>query len=172
MARCLLFVSLLLTAVFGAAAQKDYVIDVPHSGRVEYRFDMTARGASITGIAIVKNVNDSIKGMLVNEFGIKALAFAVSPDRQQVSLSQLMPMIDKWYVRRVLKSDIKFLFNATTATAGTKSGNYELVMTEDRGLCLTNVKYKITYTFTPIKCDPQLQESDRQNNETTNDTAE
>lgn len=172
MARYLLFVSLLLTAAIGAAAHGDYVIDVPDSGRVEYRFDMTARGAGISGIAIVKNVNDSIKGVLVNEFGIKALAFAVSRDRQQVSLSQLMPMIDKWYVRRVLKSDIKYLFNATAATVGTKSGNYELVMTGDRALSLTNVKYKITYTFTPIESDTQLQECDPQNDETSDETAE
>lgn len=169
MARYLLFVSLLLTAVFGAKAQARYVIDVPDTGRVEYRFDMEARGASITGIAIVKHVNDSIKGVLINEFGIKALAFAVSPDRQQVSLSQLMPMIDKWYVRRVLKSDIKFLFNAT---AGTKSGNYELVMTDDGGVSLTNTKYRITYTFTPIKSNSQPQECDPQNDETGNETAE
>ncbi len=159
MLRYLAFASLLLATVLASPAQEAYLLQVPDSGRVQYRFDIDARGNDLSGIAIMKMVNDSIKGVMVNEFGIKAMDFVLSPDRQKVELADVIPFIDKWYIKRIIKADLQYLFNATTAMLGSESDNRTLSTTGDDGsITMTNSKYKISYTFTPIKDEPQPQD--------------
>ena len=50
---------------------------------------------------------DAYHGVLFNEFGITALEFTYHPRTGKVDLIEVIPMLDKWYVRRVLKSDLQ-----------------------------------------------------------------
>ena len=141
MKRCLLLSSLLWMAVVGVAA--DYLL--PLDGRQEYSVAITARGAEITGVCIVKTYAEGIRGAIVNEFGIHALDFMVSADRRKVKLLNVIPMMDRWYVRRVVKKDLRTLFNATAD--GEQAGGRTVTVEPDGTVTLTNTRYKLKYSL-------------------------
>ena len=45
--------------------------------------------------------------MVSCEFGITALEFTYQPQTKKVELIEVIAMLDKWYIRRVLKSDLQ-----------------------------------------------------------------
>ena len=141
MKRCLLLSSLLWMAVVGVAA--DYLL--PLDGRQEYSVAITARGAEITGVCIVKTDAEGSRGAIVNEFGIHALDFMVSADRKKVKLLNVIPMMDRWYVRRVVKKDLRTLFNATAD--GEQAGGRTVIVEPDGTVTLTNTRYKLKYSL-------------------------
>ena len=141
MKRCLLLSSLLWMAVVAVAG--DYLL--PLDGRQEYSVAITARGAEITGVCIVKTDAEGIRGAIVNEFGIHALDFMVSADRRKVKLLNVIPMMDRWYVRRVVKKDLRTLFNATAD--GEQAGGRTVTVEPDGTVTLTNTRYKLKYSL-------------------------
>ena len=50
---------------------------------------------------------DVYHGVLFNEFGITALEFTYQPQTKKVELIEVIAMLDKWYIRRVLKNDLQ-----------------------------------------------------------------
>ncbi len=141
MKRCLLLSSLLWMAVVAVAA--DYLL--PLDGRQEYSVAITARGAEITGVCIVKTDAEGSRGAIVNEFGIHALDFMVSADRRKVKLLNVIPMMDRWYVRRVVKKDLRTLFNAMAD--GEQAGGRTVTVEPDGTVTLTNTRYKLKYSL-------------------------
>lgn len=141
MKRCLLLSSLLWMAVVAVAA--DYLL--PLDGRQEYSVAIMARGAEITGVCIVKTDAEGSRGAIVNEFGIHALDFMVSADRRKVKLLNVIPMMDRWYVRRVVKKDLRTLFNATAD--GEQAGGRTVIVEPDGTVTLTNTRYKLKYSL-------------------------
>lgn len=141
MKRCLLLSSLLWMAVVAVAA--DYLL--PLDGRQEYSVAIMARGAEITGVCIVKTDTEGSRGAIVNEFGIHALDFMVSADRRKVKLLNVIPMMDRWYVRRVVKKDLRTLFNATAD--GEQAGGRTVIVEPDGTVTLTNTRYKLKYSL-------------------------
>ena len=138
----MLLSSLLLMAVVAVAA--DYLLPLDE-GRQQYGVSITARGAEITGVCIVKTDSEGSRGAIVNEFGIHALDFMVSADRRKVKLLNVIAMMDRWYVRRVVKKDLRMLFNAT---ADGEQGSGRTVTVEPDGtVTLTNTRYKLKYSL-------------------------
>lgn len=138
----MLLSSLLLMAVVAVAA--DYLLPLDE-GRQQYGVSITARGAEITGVCIVKTDAEGSRGAIVNEFGIHALDFMVSADRRKVKLLNVIAMMDRWYVRRVVKKDLRMLFNAT---ADGEQGSGRTVTVEPDGtVTLTNTRYKLKYSL-------------------------
>ena len=138
----MLLSSLLLMAVVAVAA--DYLLPLDE-GRQQYGVSITARGAEITGVCIVKADAEGSRGAIVNEFGIHALDFMVSADRRKVKLLNVIAMMDRWYVRRVVKKDLRMLFNAT---ADGEQGSGRTVTVEPDGtVTLTNTRYKLKYSL-------------------------
>ena len=142
MKRCLLLSSLLLMAVVAVAA--DYLLPLDE-GRQQYGVSITARGAEITGVCIVKTDSEGSRGAIVNEFGIHALDFMVSADRRKVKLLNVIAMMDRWYVRRVVKKDLRMLFNATAD--GEQAGGRTVTVEPDGTVTLTNTRYKLKYSL-------------------------
>lgn len=137
----MLLSSLLWMAVVAVAA--DYLL--PLDGRQEYSVAITARGAEITGVCIVKTDAEGSRGAIVNEFGIHALDFMVSADRRKVKLLNVIPMMDRWYVRRVVKKDLRTLFNATAD--GEQADGRTVTVEPDGTVTLTNTRYKLKYSL-------------------------
>ena len=50
---------------------------------------------------------DVYHGVLFNEFGITALEFTYQLHTKKVELIEVIAMLDKWYIRRVLKNDLQ-----------------------------------------------------------------
>ncbi len=89
----------------------------------------------VSGVCILVADNGEVKGCLVNEFGISALDFIYNPQTKKVKLVHVIKLLDKWYIRRTLRSDLaKVMQNLA-----------EGVMT------YRNEKRKIDYKFTILQ---------------------
>lgn len=91
--------------------------------------------AYISGICILLREEEILKGAVFNEFGISAIDFSYCPEKDKVKLHHVVKMLDRWYIRRVLKKDLR-----------------QLIHSLQRGETqYRNEKYKINYKFTPLK---------------------
>ncbi len=90
--------------------------------------------ASVSGILVLATVDGEVRGSLFNEFGLTALSFTYQPAKDKVRLHTVLPALDKWYIRRVLRRDLRQLLHRLQQGQTT----YE------------NPRYHITYTFTPL----------------------
>ncbi len=103
--------------------------------RVRYDAVIEMGRGYVSGVCILVADGNEVKGCLVNEFGISALDFVYSPQTKKVKLGHVVKMLDKWYIRRTLRSDLaKVMQNLS-----------EGVMT------YRNEKRKIDYKFTILQ---------------------
>jgi len=116
-------------------------------GKRQYSVTIEMPRGSLSGICLIKTDASGSKGSLVNEFGIHALDFTVSTDRRKVRLLHVIDRMNKWYIKRILRRDLRFLFlNKESA----QDRRREVIVAGDTTI-LHNKKYRITYTFTEIK---------------------
>ncbi len=135
----------LLTASSEVQAQQQFPNQ--HGERAQYSAYIEMPKGYISGICILANDNEIIRGSIFNEFGITALDFSYHPRKEKVKLHSVVSMMDKWYIRRVLKHDLKLLMS------GLQRGD----------TTYTNTKHHITYQLTPIdnKQDDKTDDSKR-----------
>jgi len=91
--------------------------------------------AYLSGICILLLEEGEIKGSIFNEFGITALDFSYNLQKKKVKLHSVIKMMDKWYIRKVLKKDLAKLMGTL------QQGETEY----------TNERRHILYRFTPAK---------------------
>ena len=91
--------------------------------------------AAISGICILAGDSTELRGSLFNEFGITALEFTWLRKRDKVRLHSVMPALDKWYIRRTLRRDLRHLLLRLEQG----EGSYE------------NTRHHIKYTLIPIQ---------------------
>lgn len=89
----------------------------------------------ISGICILSHKGDSIRGVIFNEFGITAMEFRYAISNDEVRLTAVLPMIDKWYIRSVIRKDLREVLHAL----------------RDGQTVWQDEKYKIKFKFTPLK---------------------
>lgn len=75
--------------------------------RAKYAAYIEMPKAYVSGICVLLQEDGLIKGSLFNEFGITALDFTYNPQRDKIKLYSVMKMMDKWYIRKVLKKDLR-----------------------------------------------------------------
>ncbi|GHT24650.1 hypothetical protein FACS189430_09940 [Bacteroidia bacterium] len=73
-----------------------------------YSATILAGGNRITGILVVKRMNATWRGSLLNEFGVKMFDFISTPEK--CSILNIAPVIDKWYIKKILAADFHLLF--------------------------------------------------------------
>lgn len=124
----------------------DYLL--PLEGRQQFTVFISAKGMELSGICIIKTDEQGSRGAIVNEFGVHALDFTLSSDRRKVKLLNVMPVMDRWYIKKVVRGDLKYLF---MATENPQSKGRRMVRVEDDGtVTLENTKYKLKYSLKPI----------------------
>ena len=142
--RCLLLISLF--CLTSAAYASDYLL--PLEGRQQFTVFISARGMELTGICIIKTDEEGSRGAIVNEFGVHALDFTLSSDRKKVKLLNVMPVMDHWYIKKVVRGDLKYLF---LSTENPQSKGKRTVTVEDDGtVMMENTKYRLKYSLKPI----------------------
>lgn len=110
MPRCLLFISLMLSVVTGRLyAQVPFPSAEGESIRYTAYIEMSK--GYVSGICILHREGDAIRGSLFNEFGITALDYSYNLTKKKVKLHTVMPMMNKWYIRKVLKKDLRQLMD-------------------------------------------------------------
>lgn len=95
----------------------------------------------ISGICILLREGSQIKGSLFNEFGISALDFIYDADKDKVKITAAMAFIDKWYIKRVLRKDLRLVLCGL-----------------EQGQCTyTNSKRNIVYQFSMLDDETERQ---------------
>ena len=101
----LLCISMLLALSISVQAQTTF--PSAEGERAKYAAYIEMPKAYVSGICVLLQEDGLIKGSLFNEFGITALDFTYNPQRDKIKLHSVMKMMDKWYIRKVLKKDLR-----------------------------------------------------------------
>ena len=122
--RYLLFVNLLIVCSFPATTVSENPELMQDGKRNDFRIIITTPQAEITGICVVKNVNGEWRGTIMNEFGIKVFDFICTS--KKCKLLNVISFIDKWYIKKVVASDIQFIMEIDNPDykIGAKSDRY------------------------------------------------
>ena len=72
-----------------------------------YRIVFSTEKMSISGIWIVKYMDNSWRGTMVNEFGMKMFDFICTPCACE--LKNVVAMMDKWYIKKTIAEDLLFI---------------------------------------------------------------
>lgn len=159
MRNCLLSISLWLLLGLTATAQTTFLQDsdktafsqgpaqttFPQGEGDRARFSATvemSRGY-LSGVCVLLREGDEVRGCLFNEFGISAIDFTYSVRKDKVRLHSVIAMLDRWYIRRVLKKDLRELMH--------RLQQGETTYRDER--------YKIDYRFTPLAEAPDDEET-------------
>lgn len=143
----LLFLSFLCSLFTGMAQEIESEVDLPLTHR--YAFEITMGNGHISGIMITKESDDTIVGTMVNEFGVSALSFVYDKKNNKIKLQDVMSVLNKWYIKRVLKQDLTFCLHILNDTPYRKKHKYLLNETTAE-IAITNPKRRLTYSFKPI----------------------
>lgn len=114
--------------------------------RRQFRIE-TDRG-SVSGIMIAHEDDETLRGSLVNEFGISAIDFSCCRASGEVRLLNVVSFLDKWYIKKVVRRDLGYCLHLLYGTPGRESDRYETEEIDDT-LTVTDRKYRIRYTFSP-----------------------
>ena len=90
-----------------------------------------------------------VKGVVVNEFGVTAFAFTYNVVTGKVRLDDVIAMLDKWYIRKVLRKDLNFFLLNRASTKGVNEKKRSLEISNDGDIIIRNQRFRITYTFSP-----------------------
>ncbi len=124
MRKCLPLISLLLMLWL-----------LPCKAQREYHLLMQVKGQELTSICVIDTVSDgNLVGTVINEFGAKAFDFTYTNGK--VKVLNVVAFLDKWYIRRVLRRDLKHILPTLPPD---KESYYK--------------RRWISYTFTPMTSD-------------------
>ncbi len=111
-----------------------------HDGeKKSYSITVKYKAMELQGILVVKQVEQSLRCTLVNQFGIKAFDFEYNIDKKRGKVSNAISFLDKWYIRRTIKRDLKKIFK-----------NMDSLPVRDSAVDLSNLRLTIDYTIKPL----------------------
>lgn len=99
-----------------------------------YSAYIETRRGYVSGVLALRGEADTVRGSLFNEFGITALDFTYYRRRDRVRLHTVVKQLDRWYLRRVLRRDLREVLKHIEQGDST----YE------------DSRYHINYKFTPL----------------------
>lgn len=102
-----------------------------------YSVQININRAGISGVCMMREVSDNVFGAIINEFGLSMLSFNYDPDRKRARIVDIAPQLDKWYIKKVLRRDLKKIIPQITQKDIKEVFRY------------CNVKQQIEYIFTP-----------------------
>lgn len=103
--------------------------------KMKYNATIEMKKGYLSGICILIRDKDGYKGSIFNEFGISVLDFTYQPVTGKVKLENIIQLLDKWYIKRLLKQDLS-----------------QVIKNLQKGISIyDNKKYKIHYQFTELK---------------------
>lgn len=133
---------------FSGAAQS--LLPQENGSRTKFTTTIEMPKGYVSGICVIMLEGDVLKGSIFNEFGITAMDFTYQIQKEKVKLISVLPMLNKWYIKRVLKKDLKAVIKGLEQGKTT----YE------------NTRRHILYQFLPLSnAETEDQEKDSQDNE-------
>lgn len=130
---------LLVLLLLSVSSELFSQVQFPHKDGERARYDVKIdiKKAYISGVCMMVMDEGIVKASIVNEFGLSAVDFTYNPTKDKVKILNVMSKMDKWYIRRVLRKDFRYIMHQLSQGIYT----YE------------NKKQHITYTFNPLKDD-------------------
>lgn len=150
MQKFLVFISLLLIFLLPASASAQSKVSYPANdgNKTSCKILIEMPKGYISGVCLLVHEGDSINGAVINEFGITALGFHYIISKDEMKLEEVNAMIDKWYIKMVLRKDLSELLHSL----------------RDGRLTYTNEKYHITYTLSPMDEDSDNDSEETESN--------
>lgn len=74
--------------------------------KMKYNASIEMKKGYLSGICMLIRDKDGYKGSIFNEFGISVLDFTYQPVTGKVKLENVIQLLDKWYIKRLLKQDL------------------------------------------------------------------
>ena len=103
--------------------------------KMKYNASIEMKKGYLSGICILIRDKDGYKGSIFNEFGISVLDFTYQPVTGKVKLENVIQLLDKWCIKRLLKQDLS-----------------QVIKNLQNGISIyDNKKYKIHYQFTELE---------------------
>ena len=100
-------IALLNLLVLPLQAQQERNFPDSAGSKVKYNATIEMSKGYVSGVCIMTNDGGVIKGSLFNEFGISAIDFTYQPDKKKVKLLSVIKILNKWYIKRVLRKDLE-----------------------------------------------------------------
>lgn len=123
-------------------------------------FVLETSNACLTGILITKESEETIDGSMINEFGVSAIDFTYNRTSDKLKLVNVIGFLNKWYIKRVLKNDIKLCLHSLYNIPDTKTDGYIIERT-DSSISVINGKRKLKYSFSTLSPDSPSDETER-----------
>ncbi len=99
---------------------------------IYYNFTMTTAKTELSGLCILKLNNEVVNASIVNDFGATFIDYSYKVEKSKVRIHYVFNKLDKWYIRRILKRNLKKIMIAMRKGETTYRDS----------------KHKLTYTFT------------------------
>lgn len=149
MKRFLLFLnSLIFFCNFGLLAND--IDPTEHDNQLQrYSFQIETNKAFVSGLLLTNENDEDINGSMINEFGVSAIDFTYSKKKQKIKLLNVVSFLNKWYIKMVLKNDLKFCLHILYGIPFNSKKNYDVVRNGDT-VSIINHKRNLKYTFTPL----------------------
>lgn len=145
----LLFLSSLV-ALLTFNLRANEVDSVMHTSPLQkHTFQIETSNGFVSGVLLVSENDENINGSMINEFGVSAIDFSYSKKKQKVKLLSVVSFLNKWYIKQVLKNDIKFCLHILYGIPFKKKHNYEVIHMVD-SVTIINNKRHLKYTFSPL----------------------
>lgn len=133
----LISAALLFVGVASACGQSLYPKNAGDKVRTSAMIEMSK--GYVSGVCVMYNDGTEVKASIFNEFGISAIDFVYDPQKDKVKLVSVIEMLNKWYIRKLLKKDLlKVVHNLQQGKEGYR-----------------NERYKIDYKFSLLKDDTE-----------------
>lgn len=95
-----------LMSSYNAKAQElTFLVD--STANVVYSMQIDFENAYVSGLCVLARENDIIKSSIVNEFGVSIIDFVYKIKKNKVELKYVMSTLDKWYLKRILRKDLR-----------------------------------------------------------------
>lgn len=130
----LLSISLGLLLAVSLPLHAQNLLPSEEGDRCRYEVTIQMDKGYFSGVCAMLNEGRVIQGSIFNEFGITAIDFSYDTVKKKVRLHTVFKMMNKWYIRRVLRKDLACLID------GLKIGETQYV----------NKRHHITYRLVPV----------------------
>lgn len=118
----------------------------------EYNLLMQVRGQEITGICVINTTPENeVVGTVVSEFGVKAFDFTYANGKAKVL--NVIAMLDKWYIRKVLRKDLAFILENLPQGQDAVKKKRSISFLPNGDIEMKNGRFNIRYTFSPMKSE-------------------
>ncbi len=84
-------------------------LPMSEGGRSRCGIEIDMGRAHLTGLCLMLMEEGVVKASMVNEFGVSYVDFTYSPTERKVRLLSVNDRLDRWYIRRALRRDLREL---------------------------------------------------------------